>query len=150
MIEGRASTKEITLSLFSDQPLFYDSELPVLWKEELAEILLLPGVAGEVEVEVAVSSILYEFDTPAREMGLSWIQDYASKNLSFDNGVLPPIFYHVLKILAESRIRLLREESFDGRLNSNEEVWIRRALDGKWLDIESQTALNSLLSMMAV
>jgi len=136
---------DIALNIFSKEHFFYDSELPVLWNDELAETLVLPGV--DEELEVVVSSVLYDFDTPAREVGLVWIRDYASLNLNSDSGVLPKIFYQVLGLLAESQIRMLRGESLVGFLGSDDETWVRKALDENWLDPESRKALVSILAV---
>lgn len=138
--------KDIALSLFSKKTFYYDSELPFLWKDELAEVLFLPCVDGEVEV--AVSAVLFNFDTPAREVGLASIRDYASLNLNSnsDSGVLPKLFYQVLGLLAEGQIRLLQGESLVGFLGSKEEDWVRKALDENWLDMESRRALVSFLA----
>lgn len=143
MPKKRHDIKDIALNIFSKKPFLYDSELPLLWNDELAETLFLPGVDGELEV--VVSSVLYDFDTPARELGLAWIRDYASLNLNSDSGVLPKIFYQVLGLLAESQIRMLRGESLVGFLGSDNAAWVRKALDENWLDPESRKALVSML-----
>lgn len=137
--------KNFVLNIFSKKPFFYDSELPLLWKDELAETFFLPGVDGELEV--VVSSVLYDFDTPAREVGLASIRDYASLNLNSDSGVLPAEFYQVLVLLAESRIRLFRGESLVDFLDANQQGCVRKALDENWLDPESRKALVSMLSV---
>ena len=157
--DGNNNNNNIMQFLFSSEPFYYDSELPDLWLDELAEILSIPappssGSASATllqtesdsqEVDISIHDLLFQKDCPNRQIGLVMVRKYAEINTRAEDRILPKDFYLALSILADAQHKSSQEQNPAEGLHPDSVSFIQKILDENWLDPASREALGSLL-----
>ena len=143
--------------LFSSEPFYYDSELPDLWLDELAEILSIPAPppSGSAtllrtepdsqEVDISIHDLLFKKDCPNRQIGLGMVREYAEINTRAEDRILPKDFYLALSILADAQQKSSQDQNPDEGLHPDSVNFIQKVLNENWLDPASREVLGSLL-----
>lgn len=139
------SRKELALSIFSKEPFFYESELPLLWQAEMKERVELPENFDINRASIPVTSVLHNELISRREEALKTIIEYSRNALSSESHYLPRKFYLILQILAETRLCSLQQQELTDCLTDEHKKIIHTALSEKWLDPDSRSALESIV-----